>query len=319
MNRKHLKALKRKKKLQQRKERSKLRNERRLTVKKGLLTLYHFTDRLHIESIKKYGLVLGDVITDNHTGFNAVNLTEQDYFHNPAHIQEGGLKKNDIRITVQIDTDDKKLVSMIDLFKEFPNAKKVHQIAFKGSESGDSLRHWIYKGQIKTEDFLKVDIWNGTEYLETDLDRLKFDKRLLKGYKPINAPRFYGNYLYDFSGLAKEVVKEKDYDDLLDEVWNIVDAINECLYEENLPMHKNKFHEEWGKLGQRYFALGEGELNELLFKGFELVIRKQISSANPKQRTSEFDFLMDYFMEESNISIENLPVVRQLRNVESAS
>ena len=98
---------------------------------------------------------MGDVITDTYSGFNAVNLTEQGHFHNPAHNEEG-LKTNDIRITVQIDTDDKKLVSMIDLFKEFPKAKKYHEGIFKDSASGDCLRHWIYKGQIKTEDFLKV-------------------------------------------------------------------------------------------------------------------------------------------------------------------
>ena len=49
------------------------------------------------------------------------------------------------------------------------------------------------------------------------------------------------------------------------EVWNITDAINECLYDENLPMHKNKFHEDWSKLSQ-YCLLGKYELNELLSK-----------------------------------------------------
>ena len=93
-----------------------------MTPSTGNINLYHFTGEDSVPSIRKYGLVLGDVMTSLNTGFNAVNLTEQGHFHDPSHNNQGK-RTMDIRITLNMNSDNPSLQSMMSFFKQYPTAK----------------------------------------------------------------------------------------------------------------------------------------------------------------------------------------------------
>ena len=80
------------------------------------MILYHFTSYSRIESIKKYGIVKGDVPITIMGGYNAPWFTSD---RNPS--SQGwtaGGDKDEIRITVEIPDGDPKLKKWTDVIKE---------------------------------------------------------------------------------------------------------------------------------------------------------------------------------------------------------
>lgn len=187
------KALKRKQKLLQRKQNQVMRNQ----ISTGEINMYHFTTRKFIEGIKKYGLCIGDVIMNSRgLGCNAVNLTEESHYHDPSN---NGYHFAEVRIKVRLNTKD--------CVNQKRHAKEQGVLWIHDINEGNVAKQWYYFGQIKTEDFLDVSLWNGKEYVSVELNDIE-DGREKKGFF-IKTPtsvmqnlRLWGNLHYDKSGVA---------------------------------------------------------------------------------------------------------------------
>ena len=218
------------------------------TPSKGVINLYHFTAEDSLLSIQKYGLVIGDVMTGLNTGFNAVNLTEQGHFHDPS-ANNQGRRAMDIRIKLRMNTNNPRLHSMLSLFKEYPGAKKLHKNQHSSLSRGHVEKHWIYKGQIKTDEFIAVHKWDGKKFVDYDLssfDKNKIESPMIAG---ISSTRVRGNYCYDKSGLARTVIKDTSVmrtgEENSKQLYDITDAINEFLYEEGTSNEDNALHQDF--------------------------------------------------------------------------
>ena len=220
-NKKHLKELKRKKKLLQKRNNDALRHQ----ISSGELTMYHFTSRNGIEGIKKYGLCIGDVCTNrNGSGMNAVNLTQQAHYHDPSH---NGYEFAELRITVKLNTAD--CVNQKAFAKEH-NTLSIHNI-----NEGNVTKHWYYFGQIKTEDFVDVCLWNGKEYVSVELNDIETE---CESY--LSNLRIWGNLHYDKSGVALQASDFIISSDLHKTIVSLTDAVNENFVGRDV-------HNEWVK------------------------------------------------------------------------
>ena len=247
-----------------------------MTPSTGNINLYHFTGEDSVPSIRKYGLVLGDVMTSLNTGFNAVNLTEQGHFHDPSHNNQGK-RTMDIRITLNMNSDNPSLQSMMSFFKQYPNAKRLHQRQHNSHSRGHIGKHWIYQGQIKPEEFVAVHKWNGKEFVEVDLNSYteswleKFlTKKKDKGFG-VSSTRVRGNYCYDKSGMARTVIKDysvmRGGEQNSKELYDITDAINEFLYEEGTSNEDNELHQDF------QFEINKWVMKGLSMKAFDEIIK----------------------------------------------
>ena len=160
---KHLKNLKRKKALQMRQQ----HQAKRKQISNGVIKMYHFTGRNLIEGIRKYGLCIGHVIQNAHgLGYNAVNLTEEGHYHDPSH---NGYQNAEVRIEVRMDTAD--------CLNAKRHAKETNTMHMHEINDGNVAKHWYYFGQIKTEDFVDVCLWNGKEYVSVELNDIEVSAR----------------------------------------------------------------------------------------------------------------------------------------------
>ena len=217
---KHLKNLKRKKALQMRQQ----HQAKRKQISNGVIKMYHFTGRNLIEGIRKYGLCIGHVIQNAHgLGYNAVNLTEEGHYHDPSH---NGYQNAEVRIEVRMDTAD--------CLNAKRHAKETNTMHMHEINDGNVAKHWYYFGQIKTEDFVDVCLWNGKEYVSVELNDIEdarpsvswFNKRK-ESY--ILSARILGNLEYDRSGVALEasdflITSEKDK-----AIVSLTDAVNKLF------------------------------------------------------------------------------------------
>ena len=214
-NKKHLKALKRKKKLLQKRNHDALRHQ----FSSGTKTMYHFTNIHCMDGIKKYGLCIGNVATGfckegkRKVGKNGVNLTEEGHYHDPACI--GG--KNIYRITVEMNCDDSSM------FNARKWAKAHDDLHLHTINEGNVYKHWYYFGQIETKDFIAVHKWTGKEFIEVSLDFLRTPKDL----SPYSVFRLIGQHMDDKSGCAKEAYDLRgDYKEL----YAVTDKVNELIW-----------------------------------------------------------------------------------------
>jgi len=225
VKKKHLKALKRKKKILQRKQNQVIRNQ----ISTGEINMYHFTTRKFIEGIKKYGLCIGDVMmSSDGVGHNAVNLTEESHYHDPSN---NGYHFADVRIKVRLNTKD--------CVNQKRHAKEKGTLWIHDINEGNVAKHWYYFGQIKTEDFLDVSLWNGKEYVSVELNDIE-DGREKKGFF-IKTPtslmqnlRLWGNLHYDKSGVAIKASDSLITDDEDRAIYALTDAVNETLKDTHL-------------------------------------------------------------------------------------
>jgi len=220
------KALKRKQKLLQRKQNQVMRNQ----ISTGEVNMYHFTGRKCIEGIKKYGLCMGDVIINSSgRGKNAVNLTEENHYHDPSC---NGLQNAEIRIKVRLNTKD--------CVNAKRHAKERGLLWIHDINEGNVAKHWYYFGQIKTEDFLDVSLWNGKEYVSVELNDIE-DNRVKKGFffkkTPVSVVqkiRLWGNLHYDKSGVAIKASDSLITSDKDKALYALTDAVNETLKDTHL-------------------------------------------------------------------------------------
>jgi hypothetical protein len=217
-NKKHMKELKRKKKLLQKRNHDALRNQ----ISTGTKTMYHFTNIYCMDGIKKYGLCLGDVSTGfgkdgkRKVGKNGVNLTEEGYFHDPAHCCHD---YNIYRITVEMNCGDSSM------FNARKWAKAHDELALHTINDGNVYKHWYYFGQIETKDFIAVHKWTGKEFIEVSLDFLGTPK----DWDSYSLLRLVGQYLDDKSGYAKEA-SDLQSGSSYKELYEVTDKVNEMIW-----------------------------------------------------------------------------------------
>jgi hypothetical protein len=214
---KHLKELKRKKKAVQVRQKQAMRND----ISTGVKTMYHFTSRTFIEGIKRNGLSIGHVImNEKGLGYNAVNLTEEGHHHDPSH---NGYENAEVRIEVKMNTAD--CVNAKRHAKE-TNTMHMHEV-----NDGNVAKHWYYFGQIKTEDFVDVCLWNGKEYKSIELNDIQDSRKSVSWFDKtkesyILRARLFGTIVYDRSGVALEasdffITSEEDK-----AIVSLTDAVN---------------------------------------------------------------------------------------------
>lgn len=214
------KALKRKQKLLQRKQ----NQAKKKQISRGVIKMYHFTGRRFLEGIKQYGLCIGHVIENAHGfGHNAVNLTEEGHYHDPSH---NGYQNAEVRIEVRMDTAD--------CLNAKRHAKETNTMHMHMINDGNVAKHWYYFGQIKTEDFVDVCLWNGKEYESVELNDIEDARKSVGWFNKrkesyILSSRVLGNIEYDKSGVAFEasdflITNEEDK-----AIISLTDAVNNHL------------------------------------------------------------------------------------------
>jgi len=293
MNKKQLKRLKRSKLKKKQHNISKMPTSVQTKISSGLIKLYHFTNDYLIDSIKKYGLVLGDVIIKEHKGFNAVNLTEQGHWHDPSLKVKDGLK-TDIRITVRMDTSDSRLQNMHHYIGKSKTKDLMHS-PHKGGEGGHVKYHWFYEGVIPVDDFVAVHRWNGKEFVEIDIHSLNGIKKGGENHG-IAFPRLLGNFLYDKSGLALEVMRNAELyhhtSTQREDIQPFLDALDK--------MHQIVFdfgeHEQLQKmiihiLMMDGFSISTMKLNQIVGVGFQIITRISLLEPSFKDR-EDFNFCL---------------------------
>jgi hypothetical protein len=217
-NKKHLKALKRKKKLLQKRNHDALRHQ----FSSGTKTMYHFTNIHCMDGIKKYGLCIGNVATGfckegkRKVGKNGVNLTEEGHYHDPA-CYDG---KNIYRITVEMNCDDSSM------FNARKWAKAHDDLHLHTINEGNVYKHWYYFGQIETKDFIAVHKWTGKEFIEVSLDFL----RTPNDWSSYSLLRLVGQYLDDKSGYAKEASDLRGDSSNFKKLYAVTDKVNEMIW-----------------------------------------------------------------------------------------
>lgn len=211
------------------------RKKKALQVRKistGLKTMYHFTSTTFIEGIKRYGLCMGDVIMNmKGLGYNAVNLTEEGHFHNPSNNQLKSL----VRITVKMHTAD--------CFNAKQLANETRTGLVHTKNEGNVAKHWYYFGQIKTEDFVDVCLWNGREFVSVELNDIKDGREKVGWFK--KEPKSYthnlrlcGNLHYDKSGVALQASDFFITSEIDKAIVSVTDAVNKLLW-------GTKLHSKW--------------------------------------------------------------------------
>lgn len=128
------------------------------------MILYHFTDPRRIPSIKKSGIIKGDVPITVWGGFNAPWFTTDSEAGNQS--WEAGTGKSDARITVEIPDGDSKLVKWTDLISEELNKLEGEEKAGRqkwynvlNEVGGGGQDNWyIYKGIVSPNWIKKIDL-----------------------------------------------------------------------------------------------------------------------------------------------------------------
>lgn len=118
------------------------------------MILYHFTREVYLPSIKKYGLVRGDVPISPSGGYNAVWLTTDKNSKKQA--WAGGEAKTSIRITLDINEKDPNLYKWTDVIKNEGVEDWWANALNKSGSMGQNF-WYIYKGIISPKKFIKIE------------------------------------------------------------------------------------------------------------------------------------------------------------------
>jgi len=142
------------------------------------ITLYHFTCAFHLPSINEDGLAIGDVhLTFGgreklgtrggpdpiHPWFTDNPSWEAQRYLNVANLKGADVDKTGVRITVELDTDDPKLVPWSKLrdtrLAEItdPKEKKKYEAWFKTLENNQAHHWYVYCGVVTPDKFKAID------------------------------------------------------------------------------------------------------------------------------------------------------------------
>lgn len=319
MNRKQLKKLKRSKLKKKQLNISKMPTSVQTKISDGVVKMYHFTNDFVIDSIKKYGLCLGDVISDESKGFNAVNLTEQGHFHDPSAKIKSGLDTT-LRITVLMDTSDIKIENMVRYIGRSKKKDWMHS-HHKGGLSGHVKYHWFYEGIIAVEDFIAVHRWTGKEFEEVDIHSLKNGETGRYG-RGISLPRLQGNFLYDKSGIALEVMKfesrntSKAHDKMEVDMHQYLDRMHQITFDYG--MHDTFRELLWEIFMSGGFDITAEKINQMIEVGLQAVVRISLMEQSVKGR-EDYKFILEGIRKSSGNSYIEQVINSQKEYLESTA
>ena len=266
---KHLKNLKRKKKALQMRQQQAMANN----ISTGVQTLYHFTSQDALRGIKKYGLVMGNVIcgrykTTDTADKNAVNLTEESHYHDPSH---NGSSHSLIRIEVRMNTKD--------LVNAKQHAKATNTLHYHRINDGNVSKHWYYFGQIKVEDFVEVCMWTGSKYEKVNIDSFFNIFSMSKRVRPsIHNARLCGALFYDVTGYALKASNTYfEGEEYFTNIVALTDAVNRKLV-------NTKHHRIWQDCLTDLFHEGKSFSEEMTWTViWALIFAKEFNVQIPTQ------------------------------------
>jgi hypothetical protein len=207
---------------------------------RGYKKLFHYTIGDNLPPILKYGIIFGDVMTDNFDGFNTPNLTTENQYHNPSNRPESHFDKQGdyYRLTIKCQTDPKKLINYGWFDKTYCKGINRNLTSQDPSHYGDIDKQYIYLGHITPSMIVEVKVWNNkTQYWDRPRKKEKEDLCLEYENKPYKHDfqylpsqlRICGFQFNDFTGMVKKYHLENDHKDVWKDLYELSDFLCEIF------------------------------------------------------------------------------------------
>jgi hypothetical protein len=203
---------------------------------RGYQNLYHYTFGDKLPSILKYGVILGDVMTNFVNGFNSPNLTTESHLHNPSHtpVSEHEQRDGVYRLTINCPTDSKKLINYGWFDRTYCGEINLKSIGNNKSQNGDLDKQYIYLGHIDPSMISGIKVWNRKTKC-WDRTRRQMKEDLCQEYESLKYKdklRHFPDYLRicgfrsnDYTGMVKKYFEETDHKDVWKDVYTLSDYI----------------------------------------------------------------------------------------------
>ena len=119
-------------------------------TKQKTQVFYHFTSEERVESIRKSGIIKGDVPTTPTEGFNTPWLTNDGTWASQGWGRGSTFDKSSVRITVEVPTDDGKLEYWPDLAENEKVSESWYNTLDEAA-GGGSENWYVYRGKIPSD------------------------------------------------------------------------------------------------------------------------------------------------------------------------
>ena len=209
---------------------------------RGYQNLYHYTFGDRLPSILKYGVILGDVMTDFVNGFNSPNLTTESHHHNPSHkpVSLHEQREGVYRLTINCPTDSKKLINYGWFDRTYCGGLNLKTVSDNTSLNGDLDKQYIFLGHIDPSMISGIKGWNKQtkswerfrrqekEDLCQEYESLKYKHKSVLPFPDF--VRICGFSSNDYTGMVKKYYEETDHKD----VWKDLYVLSDHIVDEGL-------------------------------------------------------------------------------------
>jgi len=215
---------------------------------RGYKNLFHYTVGNKLPKLLKYGIIFGDVMTDNLEGFNAPNLTTENQYHIPSGATNQYIKNYKYyRLTIKCFTDADKLINYGWFDKTYCKGINRKVTSTDPSRYGEIDKQYIYKGHITPSMIAEVKVWNqDTQYWDRPTIREIDDLCVEDGQLPYLDKSLYqpsqlrmcGFSFNDYTGMVEEYFAENDHKDVYKDWYYLTDYLCKKFKGETLKKYR---------------------------------------------------------------------------------